>query len=280
MSYAWSCLERDYAGLARRERISLITVHGTAVSWQDGPPAELARAVGDEQFNWLPCQYPAETFNMLTSRRAGEAEVRRRIATTPGPFMLAGYSQGALVVDVAAARDVLDPAGELHHRLPDLAGVITWGDPMRTPGVARGNLIAGQPLPRELDGQITGGIAGPDCLTPQQTDALNLVSFANDGDLYCTSPTSLDPWHHMPEVAHIEKLIYDVIQEVTVADVWAIAEEILKVIFCPFVYLIPMIQAIWNAGMFFIQGMAAPHYHYPIDGAVTFLRQRAAEVLH
>jgi hypothetical protein len=280
MSYAWSCLEADYSGVSRRDRINLITVNGTAVGWQDGPPADLARAVSDEDYLWLPAAYASATFPMLPSRREGESEVRRRIATNPGRFVLAGYSQGALITDTVA-RDLTNPADELHHRLKDLVSVITWGDPMRCPGIARGNEIAGQPLPTELDGEVTGGIAGAECLTPEQTAQLNVVSFANDGDLYAAAPVSADPWTHMPEVGHIENMIYQVIQEITVQDVWAVIEEVAKVIFMPFAYLVPMVQAIWNAGMFFVQGMGAPHYHYEntIDPAMRYLHQTATKVL-
>ena len=277
MSYAWSCLERDYAGFARQERINLITVNGTAVSWEDGPPADLARAVSDEQFQWLPAAYSGATFPMLPSRREGEAEVRRRIATNPGPFILSGYSQGALCVDVVA-RNLLNPADDLHHRLPDLLGVVTWGDPMRCPGIARGNIIMGEPVPRELDGFVTGGIAGAENLTPEETAALNVISFAHDLDLYTSAPVGLD-MANLPEVGHIENMVYQVIQEITVADVWAIIEEVAKVIFMPFVYLVPIVQAIYNAGLFFLQGLNSPHFTYTIDGAVKFLQQTAQKEL-
>lgn len=277
MSYAWSCLQADYEGVQRRQRINLITVNGTAVGWEDGPPADLARAVSDEDYLWLPAAYPGATFPMLPSRREGEAEVRRRIATNPGPFMLAGYSQGALVTN-CVARQLLNPADDLHHRLSDLRGVVTWGDPMRTPGVARGNELVGEPVPRELDGFVTGGIAGAENLTPEETAQLNVVSFAHDLDLYTSAPVGLD-MTNLPEVGHIENMVYQVIQEVTVADVWAIIEEVAKVIFMPFVYLVPMVQAIYNAGLFFLQGMNSPHFTYTIDGAVRFLQQTAAKAL-
>lgn len=279
MSYAWSSLERDYAGLARGERITLITVNGTAVGWEDGPPADLARALGDEQFNWMPAAYPGATFPMLPSRREGEAEVARRIHTNPGKLILAGYSQGALVVN-QCLRTLRDPASDLHHRLPDLVNVITFGDPMRTPGIARGNELAGRPLPTELDGQVTGGIAGAECLTAEETGDI-VISFANDGGLYECAPVGADPWHNMPEVGHIENVIYQVIQEVTVADVWEVVKIVAETIFFPWAILVPLVQAIWNAGLFFAQGMSAPHYHYEyaIDPAAQFLRQKAATLL-
>jgi hypothetical protein len=146
---------------------------------------------------------------------------------------------------------------------------------MRSPGIANGNKFAGLPMPKDLDGVITGGISGPEDLTPEQTPDF-LLSFANDGDLYASSPQGIN---HESPAGKVEKLIYDFIQEVTFIDVMAIAEEILKVIFMPMTSLIPLIQAIINAGLFFGAGMNAPHYHYPIDGAVAYLRQVADRVI-
>ena len=215
---------------------------------------------------------------MLPSRQAGEEELARQIRLHPGRIALAGYSQGALIVDAIWLR-IWDPAGDLHHRLKDVMAICTWGDPMRCPGIARGNEFSGQPMPTELDGQITGGIAGPGCLTEEQTPEF-FLSWALDGDLYAACPTGGDPHNgHEAEVGHVETMIYDLVQEITFPDVMAIAEEILKVIFCPFVYLVPLIQAVINAGLFFFQGMGAPHYHYDPAGAVRFLQQTAAKVL-
>ena len=282
MSYDWLCLQNDIAGLHTPERINLFTVNGTAVSMWDGPPADTARALDDERWLWQPIGYSSATFPMLPSRREGEEELVKQINFHHGKIALAGYSQGALVTGTVWRDRILNPAGDLHHRLKDVVAVIHWGDPMRCPGVANGNRFAGLPMPKDLDGQVTGGIAGSDNLKPEETPDF-LLSFANDGDLYAAAPCGADPWGNdganEAEVGKVEKLIYDVIQELDFNDVLAIAEEILKVIFMPFTYLIPLIQAITNGVLFFGAGMAAPHYHYPIDGAVAYLRQAAGRVL-
>ena len=279
MSYAWTCLQNDYAGVPQPERITLLTVNGTAVSMWDGPPADTARALGDDQFYWQPIDYPAATFPMLDSRLAGQQEMVRQINMHRGKIALAGYSQGALVTGAVWRDEILNPQGSLHHRLNDVVGIMHWGDPMRCPGIANGNKYAGMDMPKELDGQVTGGIAGPENLKPEETPDF-LLSFANDLDLYAACPIGADR-DHPAEVGHIEHLIYDVIQKVTVMDLWAVVEEVLKAIFVPTAYLIPMIQAIYNAGLFFLSGMNAPHYHYEatIDPAVRFLKQTAAKVL-
>ena len=144
--------------------------------------------------------------------------------------MLCGYSQGALVVAKTWRDHILN--GSLNHRLSDVSGVITFGDPMRCPGIANGNVFAGQALPKDLDGQTTGGIAGPDCLTPDETPHFYL-SFANDGDLYASAPVGADPWHNEAPAGADETLIYNIVQNATVADVEAIAEEVLQVITKP-----------------------------------------------
>ena len=278
MSYDWLLLERAYAGLDTPERITLLTVNGTGVTMWDGPPADTARALGDERWLWQPIGYPSATLNMLASRQAGEQELVRQILLHPGKIVLAGYSQGALITGTVWRDHILNPTGDLHHRLGDVSAIIHWGDPMRCPGIARGNQFAGLPMPSNLDGQTTGGIAGPDCLTAEQTPDF-LLSFCNNGDLYAAAPVGADPWHAESEVGKVEKLIYDIIQQATFLDVMAVAGEILKAVFMPMAYLIPLIQAIANGILFFGAGMNAPHYHYPIDGAVGYLRQRSAAIL-
>ena len=67
-------------------------------------------------------------------------------------------------------------------------------------------------------------------------------------------------------------------QQATITDLLAVAEEVIKAISIPMGYLLPLIQAVTNGALFFGAGMNAPHYHYEIDGAVNFLRQVAAKV--
>ena len=277
MSYDWLRLSNDLNGIRTPDRINLFTVNGTGVTMWDGPPADMARALGDERWYWQPVGYPSATFPMLPSRQAGVTECVRLIKLFPGKIVLAGYSQGALITATVWRDHILNPDGELHDRLNDVVAIIQWGDPMRCPGIANGNVFAGQPMPKFLDGAVTGGIAGPDCLTAAQTPDF-LLSFANDGDLYACAPTGPNPWTNEAAVGKVEKLIYDFIQQATFVDVMAIAEEVLKVAVIPTSYLIPMIHAVMNAGLFFAAGMNAPHYHYPIDGAVAYLQQVADRV--
>jgi hypothetical protein len=176
---------------------------------------------------------------------AGVRELLNQINLHPGQLVLCGYSQGALVVAKAWRDHILN--GSLNHRLPDVIGIITFGDPMRCPGVANGNVFAGQGLPKDSDGQTTGGVAGPDCLTPDETPTF-FLSFANDGDLYASAPVGDDPWHNESAAGADETLIYNIVQNATVANVQAIAEGVLKVIEKPWTQVVPLVRPSTTAG--------------------------------
>ena len=186
--------------------------------------------------------------------------------------MLCGYSQGAIVTDVVWTLDLLAAGGVIHDRLPDVAAIFNFGDPLRCPGIANGNLLAGVPLPRDLDGVVTGGIAGPADLTPEQTPEL-LYSFALDGDLYASAPVGADPWHAEAAPGRVETNIYDIVQEATVIDVAEIAEDL----FVP----VATVEAIINGLTFAAAGANAPHFHYGpfVPTVVNRIRQIAAQTV-
>lgn len=218
---------------------------------------------------WQPVGYPAAVLPMGKSVEAGRAEVNRLLAMhersglcPPGwPFYLSGYSQGAIVTGEVLAKDILDPAGAHHGRLKDCRGVINFGDPLRCPGLARGNEIAKLPAPKELDKQTTGGIAGPACLTAEQSELV--YSCALDGDLYACAPVGADPWHHEPEVGKVETRIYQFIQNGSlVKGLWYIAEGIAEECEMPVSHTIAHMQAIINGLKFAAAGTAAPHWQY------------------
>lgn len=285
MSYDWLQLECLLTGVQPPERIKLHTVNGTAVGPDVGFPADLARAVSDERFEWVWDEYPSATFPMGPSVNAGVATLIANINAHEGPTVLAGYSQGAIIACLVWRDHILNPAGELHHRLNDILGVITYGNPMRSPGVAYGNVYGGQPIPGKLDGQVTGGIAGPDCLTAEQclfpaghpkAGRHAVIDFANPGDLYAAAPVGDSPWTKQTAVGHDETLIYRIIQNASLANVEGIAAEVIKVISDPWEQVIPLVEAIYNGGLFFALGMNAPHYQYNIDAAARWLNELVA----
>lgn len=256
---------------------TLITVNGTGIPDPFGPgfPADLGRAMertAPGMYYWQPIGYPAAVYPMRPSVIAGAEEVITQIERHPGRFVLCGYSQGALVTNMVWRDEILNPDGRLHHRKDEVLAIITYGDPQRCPGLARGNTYARQPVPKKLNGQVTGGIAGPDCLTAEQTPE-NFLSFANNGDLYAAAPVGDDPWNNPSEVGHNQTLIYEAVMEFDGTDFIGLATEITSVLTLPAVNALPMVQAIWNGLTFFGQGTRAPHWTYDIAPAVRYLTE-------
>jgi hypothetical protein len=158
----------------------VITASGTGVSmWDTTPPQPAAVAIALDQTlcYWQPLgNYPASVTNpqMGRSVQEGVDEIVRLINDVYPPgnprgtsFILLGYSQGAIVVSHFVRDELLSPTGRCSGRAGDLVAVGVWGNPCRLPGWASGNQYAGWPMPADLDGVVTGGIAGPDCLQPQ-----------------------------------------------------------------------------------------------------------------
>ncbi|MDG4669062.1 hypothetical protein [Mycobacterium sp. 236(2023)] len=282
MTGLWPRIRAAKEGVAYAPAGTLFTVNGTGVPDPFGPgfPADLARALvraDDGMWVWQPIGYPAAAFPMGPSVRAGRAELCAQIGRHAGPVALSGYSQGALVVDIVWRDDILAADGILHHRLQDVVAIVNYGDPMRCPGMANGNAYAGKPLPRNVNGFVSGGIAGPGNLTPQQTPDF-LLSFATDGDLYACAPTDLDPWTAETEVGHNERIIFDVVQDATVVTALAIAAEVAEILSEPLEQVLPLVQAVANGAFFLGAGVGGPHTRYDIAPAVRFLTEVAERV--
>lgn len=252
----------------------LITVNGTGVPDPFGPgfSGDIGRAfqinpwqlVADKldglvtpapPLFWQPIGYPAAVVPMGPSVEIGRAEVNRQIGMRPRGtrLILSGYSQGAIVTGEVWVHDILDPKGVHHDRLNDVVGVINFGDPLRCPGIAHGNEVAGQPMPKTLDGQVTGGIAGPADLTADQTPDFYL-SCALDGDLYAAAPVGPSPWTKESSVGKVETNIYDIIEQPSFSDVISIAKDLGMPI--------GTVEGIYNALLFFGQGTNAAHWRY------------------
>jgi len=255
----------------------VITVNGTGVAdpWGPGFAGDVGRGCANlyddiyaqfmgpqfaSKFVWQPVGYPAAVYPMQSSVDVGVAEVCRLIDVYRGRrFALSGYSQGALVTNIVWRDHILK--GEHANRRSDLMGIVNFGDPMRTPGIARGNAVAGLPQPKRLDGHVTGGIAGPGCLTAEQTPDF-LLSCALDGDLYAAAPVGDDPWRNETEVGHDETLIFDAVMAFDGSDFIALAREVAEILTMPWANLVPLIQAIWNGLVFAAAGPSAPHWQY------------------
>ncbi|WP_409428365.1 hypothetical protein [Mycobacterium sp. SMC-11] len=257
----------------------LITGNGTGVPDPFGPgfSTDVARILTDPWNNvwaqfwggagniidWQPIGYPAAMFPMRPSIDAGRAEVCRQIGLRPRgtPLFLSGYSQFAIVVGEVWVFDFLAPNGRFHDRIGDVLGIIQFGDPLRCPGIANGNLVAELPVPKRLNGQVTGGIAGKNCLTPDQTPDF-LLSCALDGDLYAAAPVGADPWSHPADVGLLETMVYNLVLELGVNSVAEIAGIVADFFERPLEMVIATVQAIINGLTFAVQGPAAAHWRY------------------
>lgn len=206
---------------------------------------------------------------MGPSVQAGRQElVNEILAHTSNPeysgkIALTGYSQGALVVDYVWRDDILHPDGVLHHLVNDVIGIVNFGDPMRAPGICNGNVHAGFPVPKKVNGFTTGGIAGPNDLKPEETPNF-LLSCNNDGDLYGAAPVGDSPWTSETGVGHDETLVFNIVQDFSIENVLAIAQEAMSLlgIAAPGLNLGSLI----NLGIGAIQGALGK---VPASGATT-----------
>ena len=282
----------------------VMTVSGTGASmWDQTPPqpAAVANALpgvangNSGPFFWQPVgNYPAAPFPMGPSVQDGVRELIRLVNDVYPPgnpvgqgIILLGYSQGAIVVSHFMRDHVVNPNGECHARWPDIVAVATWGNPCRAPGFASGNDFAGWPDPGNVDGVVTGGIAGPDDLHPSvYAPASTTVrhywgefvnTIGNGNDIYTDCPVGTNPWTAEAPTGVVETNIYDIVQNVTPADIFQIILEVVGVIATLGLELIPIIEAIINGGLFVQAGPTAPHYTYDIGPITNFVALAGSE---
>lgn len=206
----------------------VMTVSGTGTNmWDQTPPQPAAVANilpgvasgNSGPYYWQPVgNYPATPFPMALSAEDGVQELIRLVNDVYPPgnpvgegIVLLGYSQGAIVVSHFMTDQVVSPNGRCHARWPDIVAVATWGNPYRTPGFASGNDFAGWPDPGEVDGVVTGGIAGPDDLMPPVYVPVSRTvkhhwgefvnTIGNGNDIYADCPVGSYPrgLKHRPE---------------------------------------------------------------------------------
>lgn len=229
-------------------------------------------------WQWQPIGYPAAVFPMSPSVENARAQIVAALGgpASPdyqaqvypsGPFALSGYSQGAIVTGRVWSEDIYPTSGVLHHRLADCLSVVNFGDPLRSPGIANGNVFQGIPIPATLDSAVTGGISGPLDLTVAQTNALNslgnpvVMSFALPGDLYASAPVGTNPWTAEAQAGLVGTSIYSIILNGSFTSIISVAEDLLVPI--------GMVEEIINGITFAAAGTNAPHWQYANQGCVT-----------
>lgn len=109
------------------------TVEGHMSDMYVGPCAFVAQTLEQEgRVWWRPTGY--DNVSLPFNNQSGREELVRRVESEskPGvPIIFAGFSQGAQVLCEFMAKDLLDPKGRLHYRLPDFVKGIAFGNPNR-----------------------------------------------------------------------------------------------------------------------------------------------------
>lgn len=279
-------------------------------AWND----VLGQFRGDDQvskrFDVYGIAYPALAFPMGNSVKIG---IDNTVATILAfivlgrKVVLAGYSEGSLVMNHVWRDEILNPNGRLHAYLPYIVGIILFGDPMRSPGIANGNVRAGFAVPPPVFGYVSGGISGINDLTPAQTPDF-LMSCTNPGDMYGDAPTGATPWVKETKPGHDERIIYELVQTFNVANIIAIVEAVVPILnpaadiagliaelptmltglFGSGISALPadasnadivgFIEALLNSGLFFVIKGLSPHMDYTkmVPAMVDFALEAAA----
>jgi hypothetical protein len=295
----------------------VMTVAGTGSDmWNTAPPqpANVAQALAANEpdtFVWQPVgDYPAATFpmgssvtdgiNSLIYLSTGVAPAGSSV-TVPGPnypsngIILLGYSQGAIVVCGFIQWCYANNRFDI---LTRIVAVGVWGNPCRLPGFASGNQFAGWPMPAEVDGFITGGIAGPGTdgpgqmlpgqLVPQVPNASqrkhfwgDFVNTIGDGnDIYADCPTGPAPVTLDGEAlpGSMETFVYDLVQQIGSADLPALELALSRVLnLDDLAGAVAVGEAVLNGGMFLAAGPNAAHYTYDVEPIYNFIALAATE---
>ncbi|OBA72615.1 hypothetical protein A5641_08110 [Mycobacterium sp. 1554424.7] len=275
----------------------VMTVSGTGVDmWNTAPPqpagvAAALAAASPDLFYWQPVgNYPASVFPMGPSVDAGVAELNRLCTQINPPdgapsypensIILLGYSQGAIVVC-----QFLHTIAWLNPQIANrIVAVGVWGNPLRLPGFASGNQFAGWPMPANVDGVVTGGVAGPACMRPEDVaphlltpvrhfwgDFVNTIGVGND--IYTDAPVGPDPWTAEAGPGVIETQIYNIVQNANSPNIFAILRDALKLVnpATSVEEIIYITEAIYNGGMFWAAGPNASHYTYDTTPVYNFI---------
>ncbi len=138
--------------------------------------------VDETIWDFVNIDYPAALFPMADSIARGKAAVIKAIKSRPGPFALAGTSQGSIIMS-QVYNEIR--SGSLRSRRKDLIAGCQFGNPLRT----EGKTFPGCPDPGIWNiPEATSGGHGcfPASMRLKDTEPLWL-EFANVGDPICTA---------------------------------------------------------------------------------------------
>jgi len=276
------------AGTVRRPAGVIVCVEGTAYPGAPGPPSMILNdgtgfwsgfssgLVGgvcnaqDGLFDSYLVPYSAPTLPMWPGVQQAREEVVAFLQSYIPAYVaqwgeqpaviLTGYSQGSMATDQVYTEDYLSESGRLNPYLSGLYRSYQFGHVFRTPGIAWGNALIGDPQSIQVGGVECGGIGGPLDLTVAQTNRPapdgkpTVYSCANKGDIYSACETGLNPWTKLAAEGAVADLFYKIVMQPTFADVVEVAE----VIGHPIAGIIELFRVM----IFFAAGPNAPHYLY------------------
>lgn len=176
------------------------------------------------------------------------------------PVVLTGYSQGSMATDQVMTLDVLSVGGRLEFLQGFIYRNYQFGHIFRTPGVAWGNALIGQPQSIKQNGIETGGIGTTQDITNAQVALLApdgkpiWHSCANKGDIYTCNSCGLNPWTACAPQGIIGHDFEQVLMQPSMKDVLNLGTVLL--------HPIAGIIELFHVMAFFAEGVNAPHYQY------------------
>jgi hypothetical protein len=243
----------------------LVTVCGTGVPWWIGPDADTARAL-DGKLLWQPIGYPASPFPMGKSIAAAHTECRVQFNRAEVGFMhrqrierygvvLAGYSQGAVVISELWENDIKPESGVLHWAKDHVLKAVTWGNPNREQGKVWPD----------------GGGSPMASLTSRGVSSRGMKdtpdwwrNYAHTGDLYaCAEPG---------DAQQDKNAIWQIVRDLNLfTGPDSLLAQVIELSALPIPRTIAAFTALIDAGMFFAK-QTGPHVNYGIGPAIDFLR--------
>jgi hypothetical protein len=280
MNFSWQVR----CGFLPPPKITLFTAQGTGVDMFDtdspqpyGAALYVQQMYPNNVFVQPVGNYPAAVVPMGASVNDGVAEMVRLCtgSSGPGPFyqtgpkILFGYSQAGILMSHFWRDHVLAPEGDCHDQLDNIIAAVTFGNPCRSPGIANGNAAAGWGMPGLKDGDVTGGISGPDCLTPEQTPGwwYDYVWLGSDGgatELYTNAPVGSNPWTAEAAAGEAGTMIYNIVQNPGLGDILSLVKALGQPI--------ATIEEIYNGITFAAKGPNADHFSYNWLAAILYLQ--------
>jgi hypothetical protein len=271
----------------------VLTVAGTGSDmWNTASPqpAGIGQALAQnhpDRYLWQPVgDYPAATFPMGPSVTMGvqsliyltTGETYDGFNITPGQtyggnsLILIGYSQGAMVVC-----QFIQWCWQFNRMdiLSRIVAVVVLGNPQRLEGWASGNQFAGWPMPGQVDGSATGGIAqgknpfGPSNMTLEQMQPqLDHPVGHYWGDFVNTNTPdrgATELYANAPQngVGTVEQTIFNIVQNFTLEDAWAFLGDLAQPV--------NDVEAIYNGFEFLAAQGNADHYDYDTSPMYNFI---------